>query len=164
VALNSSGYVVPASANSSLVVLGRVVNSVDNTGGSAGAFNVIVEQGAFDYTIASGVNAVTVADIGKIVYALDDNTVSETDQGGTLPILGVLLNLYTPANSSTTRAIVQVGPSLGFASARAKAFTARAVVTSLAAYAASNGVLTASVNGAIGAQDGVQRLRRARTL
>ena len=155
VAINSSGYVVPASANPSLVVLGRVVNSVDNSGGSAGAFNVIVEQGAFDYTIASGANAVTVADIGKIVYAADDNTVSKTDQGATLPVLGILLNLYTPANSSTTRAIVQVGPSLGFSAAPAKAFSARAVITSLAAYAASSGTLTGSVNGAIGAQDGV---------
>lgn len=156
VALNASGYVVPASANASLLVLGRIVNSVDNTGGAAGAANVIVEQGAFDYDIASGVNAVTIADVGKLVFAQDDHTVSRTDQTGTLPVLGVLLNLYTPANSSTTRAIVQVGPSTGNAlHSASNAFKARAVVTSLAAFASANGTLTGSVNGAIGAQDGV---------
>lgn len=156
VALNASGYVVPASASASLLVLGRIVNSVDNTGGAAGAQNVIVEQGAFDYDIASGVNAVTIADVGKLVFAQDDHTVSRTDQAGTLPALGVLLNLYTPANSSTTRAIVQIGPSTGNAlHANSSAFRARAVVTSLAAFASANGVLTGSVNGAIGAQDGV---------
>ena len=157
VAKNASGYAVPASASPSQVVVGRVIKTYDNSGGAAGDIDAIIEQGAFDYGLASGANAVTVADIGAIVFAQDDNTISKTDQGGTLPVAGVLLNLYTPANNSTTRAIVQVGASLGFgASAVAGApFKARAVVTSLAAYAAASGVLTASANGALGAQDGV---------
>jgi hypothetical protein len=158
VAMNTSGYAVPASASSSLVVIGRAINSVDNSGGAAGDQVVNIEQGAFDYAIASGANALTASMVGQVVFAQDDCTISKTDQGGTLPVAGVFLALYTPANSSTTRAIVQIGPSSmagvidgnGF-----KAFTARAVITSLAAYAYSNGVITASANGAIGAQDGV---------
>lgn len=158
VAMNASGYAVPASATSSLVVIGRAINSADNSGGAAGDLEINIEQGAFDFAMASGVNALVDGDIGKLVYAQDDCTVSKGDQGGTLPIAGVFLGLYTPANNSTTRAIVQLGPSAlaGMVGADgSKAFTARAVITSLAAYAASGGVLTASANGAIGAQDGV---------
>lgn len=158
VAMNSSGYAVPASADASLVVIGRAINSADNTGGSAGALYINIEQGAFDFALASGVNALGAGDVGKVVYAQDDCTVSKSDQGGTLPIAGVFLGLYVPANSSTTRAIVQFGPSIlagAVGTNDAKSFTARAVLTSLAAYAASSGVLTASANGAIGAQDGV---------
>lgn len=156
VAKNASGYAVPASATAGLVVVGRAVNAVDNSAGAANALDVVIEQGAFDWDIASGVNALTIADIGKAVFAQDDHTVSKTDQGGTLPKAGILLNIYTPYNTSTPRAIVQMGPSLaGFDGGNGVPFFARAVITSLAAYAASGGVLTASANGAIGAQDGV---------
>lgn len=158
VAMNASGYAVPASADSSLVVIGRAINSADNSGGSAGALTINIEQGAFDYANASGADAITAAMVGKIVFAQDDCTVSATNQGGTLPVAGVFLALYTPANSSTTRAIVQLGPSsmAGVVDGNAsKEFTARAVLTSIAAYAYSSGVITASANGAIGAQDGV---------
>lgn len=158
VAMNASGYAVPASATASQVVIGRAINSADNTGGAAGALTINVEQGAFDFAMASGVNALVASDVGKIVFAQDDCTISKGDQGGTLPIAGVFLGLYTPANNSTTRAIVQFGPSIlaGMVGADAyKNFTARAVITSLAAYVAASGVLTASANGAIGAQDGV---------
>jgi hypothetical protein len=158
VAMNASGYAVPASATSSLVVIGRAINSADNSGGAAGDLEINIEQGAFDFAMASGVNALVDSDIGKVVYAQDDCTISKTDQGGTLPIAGVFLGLYTPSNNSTTRAIVQFGPSIlaGMVGADSfKSYTARAVITSLAAYAAASGVLTASANGAIGAQDGV---------
>jgi len=157
VAKNASGFAVPASASTSQVIVGRAIRTVDNSGGAAGDLDVTIEQGAFDFNIAAGANAVTVADIGALVFAQDDNTISKTDQGGTLSVAGVLLNLYTPANNSTTRAIVQLGPSLGFGVSAivAGALKARAVVTSLAAYTAVSGVLTANANGALAAQDGV---------
>ena len=157
VAKNASGYAVPASASTALVVVGRALSTVDNSAGSAGALSINVEQGCFDYAMASAPNALTNADIGAIVYAQDDQTVSKTNQGGTLPVAGVFLGTFVPANSSTTRAIVQMGPSLlgsvGLGSA-APGFV-RCVITSIAAYTAASGVITANANGAIATQDGL---------
>ena len=156
VAKNASGYAVPASASTSLVIIGRAVNGADNSAGSAGALSVVVEQGAFDYALAAAPNALSSADVGAVVFAQDDCTISKTDQGGTLSIAGIFLGLYSPANSSTSRAIVQLGPSLiGRLSANGSGL-ARGVLTSLAAFAGSGtGVLTASANGVIGTQDGL---------
>ena len=155
---NASGYAVPASADPALVVLGRNLKLADNSSGSAGDIKCFVEQGAFDYDIATGANAVTVADIGSIVFAQDDHTISKSDQAGTLPKAGVLLNVFTPPNSSSARAVVQLGLSLAGHSATGSAttaFFARCVMTAMGAYAAASGVLTASANAALGTQDGV---------
>lgn len=158
VAMSSSGYAVPASADPSLVVIGRALNGADNTGGAAGALTINVEQGAFDFAMSAAPNAPLSADVGKVVFAADDCTISRTNAGGTLPVAGVFLGLYTPANSSTTRAIVQMGPASmagNVGGSMTGAGFVRCVITSIAAYAAADGVITASANGAIGTQDGL---------
>lgn len=158
VAKNSSGYAVPASADPSQVIIGRALNAVDNSAGAAGDLYVQVEQGAFDYNMGAAADALTNADIGSLVFASDDNTVTKTNGGGLRPIAGVFLGTYLPANSSTTRAIVQMGPSLlaGNSGLSQDQFMARGVITSIAAFTGSGtGTLTGSVNGAIGTQDGL---------
>lgn len=158
VAKNAAGYAVPASADAAQVVIGRALNAVDNSAGAAGDLYVQVEQGCFDFNMAAAPNALTNADIGSLVYAQDDNTVSKTSQGGTLPVAGVFLGTYQAANSSSVRALVQMGPSLlaGNSGLSQDTFMARGVITSLAAFTGSGtGVLTGSVNGAIGTQDGL---------
>lgn len=88
VAWNASGFGVPASASATLKVVGRAKVSADNTGGANGAIAIEVEAGCFSWTNSS-IAAVDQDDVGKVVYAEDDQTISETDQGGTLSAAGV---------------------------------------------------------------------------
>lgn len=72
VAINSSGYAVPASDTAGLIVAGRAEEQVDNTGGANGAKSVLVMEGVFKF-VGSGL---TVADIGKPCFVSDDQTIS----------------------------------------------------------------------------------------
>lgn len=72
VALNASGYAVPAANTAGLKVVGRATEQVDNSGGAAGDLSVPVDAGVFGLSYSG----LTIADIGKDVYISDDNTVA----------------------------------------------------------------------------------------
>lgn len=72
VAVNSSGYAVPASDTAGLRVIGRAEEQVDNSTGSNGDETIFVREGVFLFA-GSGL---TVADIGKPCFVSDDQTVS----------------------------------------------------------------------------------------
>lgn len=97
VALNLSGYAVPASADPSLTVVGVAEANVTNTTaagyGSAGALQVSVQRGTFAFTNSSSTAAITEADIGRVVYAADDATVSRTNPIGALPAVGRVVEM-----------------------------------------------------------------------
>ncbi|WP_027185685.1 hypothetical protein, partial [Desulfovibrio inopinatus] len=78
VAVNSSGYAVPAADAAGLTVVGVAFARADNTGGAAGDVSVIARRGVFGLAL-SAANAPTNADVGS-VYVEDDQTVS-TDGG-----------------------------------------------------------------------------------
>lgn len=91
VAKNSSGYAVPASDTAGLIVLGRAVETVDNSAGLAAALNITVEPGVFQYT-NSGTNAVTIAHIGQLCWVEDDTIVASVAGTDAIPagrVLGV---------------------------------------------------------------------------
>jgi hypothetical protein len=87
VALNSSGYAVPAADASGYTVVGRAAKTVDNrtgqTGaGDNGALTIDVERGVFGWassTITSD------ASVGSICFVADDKTV--TSSGGSYNII-----------------------------------------------------------------------------
>lgn len=82
VAANATGFATPGAAATTLTYLGRAEESVDNTGGADGAKSVMVRRGkAFKFKNAAG-DAVTQAELGKICYITDDETVSKTNAGG----------------------------------------------------------------------------------
>jgi hypothetical protein len=91
VCLNLSGYLVPASADPSLTVVGVAQEEADNSAGAAGALECPVERGAFYLTNSSSTAAVSEADIDRIVYAADDLTVSRTNVAGTYPACGKVI-------------------------------------------------------------------------
>ena len=63
---------------------GRAEETVDNSSGAAGAQSVLVRRGrAFKWTNASGANAIAQGDVGNKAYALDDQTVTDTEAGAT---------------------------------------------------------------------------------
>lgn len=85
---NATGYMTrPAAVGD--VAMGITKESVDNSSGADGALNVIFETGCFSFAI-SGSDAVTIADVGNVVYAEDDQTIAKTDATGTLPAMGTM--------------------------------------------------------------------------
>jgi len=93
VAINQSGYAVPASADPSLFVVGVALAAADNSAGSAGAISVAIERGVFSFNNSSSTSALTDADIGRVCYAADDNTVARITAIGTLPPVGKVMGL-----------------------------------------------------------------------
>lgn len=90
-ASNASGYGVPVTATTGLIVWGKVRSTVDNTGGANGAKNVVIDLGreieVWLFANDTG-TAITRADIGTSPYWLDNQTVTGDStghsQGGTV--------------------------------------------------------------------------------
>lgn len=96
VALNASGQAVPADtiANGALFAVGSSHATYDNRtgstlGGAAAACDVEVRFGVNAWLSAATTNEILEADVGRKVFMLDNQTVSLTDQGGTLGPSGI---------------------------------------------------------------------------
>lgn len=103
VALNSAGYLVPASADASLHIVGVAQVEADNNPGAAGDIDCSVERGAFYFANGSSTAAIVEADIGRVVYAADDQTLSRINTSGTLPAVGKVLGV------DDSKVLVEVG-------------------------------------------------------
>ena len=79
---DAHGNLVQGQAAKSLIGVGRAGGRADNTSGKAGDARVSYHAGVFAYANATSSDAITQADIGKICYAVDDQTVAKTDGGG----------------------------------------------------------------------------------
>lgn len=87
VATDADGNAVPAANTAGLVVVGRAEARADNSSGVAGALMVEVQTGLFAYAHVG----LTRADIGKLVYVADDQTV--TLAVGNRVVAGVLVDV-----------------------------------------------------------------------
>lgn len=110
------------------------------------------------FATGSGVNEITADDIDKPCFLYDDDTVYLTDASGTLSFAGFVVDVREDGRvmvdmSENARRLYGLF-SAGEEPTNDRPF-ARAVMTSLAACAAASGVITATNNGALGAQDGV---------
>ena len=114
VAVNASGYAVPASASTALTVIGRAESTVINTSaagfGSAGALDVLIRKGAFYFTCAGA----GITSVGKMAYVVFDNEVSLSDGSGTRPPAGKIIKYDSDASAATFGQVaVEIGmPSL----------------------------------------------------
>lgn len=88
VAINLSGYLVEVSADPTLRVLGRSEEYVDNSAGSAGDKTCKVKRGIFGWGNSATTLAVSDAHIGRIVFAVDNQTVALRNPTGTYPVAG----------------------------------------------------------------------------
>lgn len=104
VALNLSGYLVPASADPTLYVVGVAEEEKDNSSGSAGALTTVPRRGTFPFANSSSAAAVSATDVGRVCYAVDDTTVSRTNPIGSYPVAGVVAGLDADGN-----VLVEVG-------------------------------------------------------
>ena len=94
VAVDSSGYLVPAAATAGLRVAGCCdlgnKDKVDTTGTSDGDIMITVLAGVFPQHIGTSTDAVNQADVLNDVYVLDDNTISRLPGAGR-PVAGQLI-------------------------------------------------------------------------
>ena len=90
---NSSGYLTKGAAATGLVGVGRAEEQVDNSGGSAGDRSVRVRPGVFRFDNSTSTDAITIAQIGKPCYAVDDSKVAKTDGGGARSIAGFVADV-----------------------------------------------------------------------
>lgn len=81
--INAAGYLVAMAAEAGAKFAGIVYGAVDNSGGSVGDEDCLVlREGVFQLAGAG----FTIADMGSIVYASDDQTVSTTQGANELAI------------------------------------------------------------------------------
>jgi len=86
-ALNSSGNAVPASDTAGLIVTGRAEAFAANG-------KLITKTGVYHYANGTSTEALTVQDINKVCFVLDDQTVGRI--GGTNKIKAGIVREITP--------------------------------------------------------------------
>lgn len=88
VVIQADGFAAPASTATGLQAVGIAEGQADNTGGADGAIRVNVRRGCF--ALKQGADPVALADVGKVCYLVDDQTVAKTDGTGTRSAAGIV--------------------------------------------------------------------------
>jgi len=108
VQVNASGLAVPANVSNAdshtFVTFGCAEAEADNTvaGHTSGGITVTILQGVFLWDIGTAGDALTQANVGATVYAIDDHTVGATSNTNVRASAGRLLGI-----DATGAAIVQ---------------------------------------------------------
>jgi len=79
-----AGYAKPAAKATGKIIVGRARTTVDNSGGNAGDLSIDVEEGMFLWDNGTSTDACTQADVGALVYILDDHTVTRLSTGSSI--------------------------------------------------------------------------------
>lgn len=106
VAPDGSGYATNVTATPNMRVLGVVVARADNASGAAGAINALIERGVFAFANSSGDDAISAADVGRVCYAVDNNTVARTSSLGARPAAGYVTRI------ENSMVFVEVAPTV----------------------------------------------------
>lgn len=152
VCTDAAGNAVSGASATAVKVWGRCETQVVNAG-AAGALFVTVRPGVFAYNNSAGGDALAAADIGNVVYVVDDNVVAKTAGAGRIPA-GIFYGL----DPVSLRPFVGLGfasPYTGSAAVGAAGTVSTLVaknvvltnVASLAAYTVSGGDGNTNVAG-----------------
>lgn len=87
---NAAGYLVEGQTATGLVGVGRAEARVDNSAGSAGDLTAEYLPGVFQFVNSASTDEITVADIGSVCFAVDDQTVAKTDGTATRSPAGIV--------------------------------------------------------------------------
>lgn len=90
VALNATGFLVPASASNALKAVGRADERVDNTAGADGDLHCDARRGIFRWDNSAGADEITRDMINANAFMVDDHTVAATDGTGARSVAGVI--------------------------------------------------------------------------
>ncbi len=92
VAANATGFATPGAVATTLTYLGRAEEQVDNTTGANGDKTVNIRRGkAFKFK--NHADAVTQAELGKVCYIVDDETVAKTNGTNTRSAAGIVVGI-----------------------------------------------------------------------
>lgn len=87
---NAAGHLTKGATATNCAGVGRAENTVDNSAGAAGALNVEYRVGTFLFANSAAGDLITIADIGKVCYIVDDQTVAKTDGTATRSRAGIV--------------------------------------------------------------------------
>lgn len=95
VAADATGFATPGAAAATLSYLGRAEELADNSAGANGAISVLVRiKKAFKFANLAA-DPVVQADLGKICYIADDQTVAKTSGAATRSAAGTVIAVDT---------------------------------------------------------------------
>jgi len=86
---NAAGFLTKGATATGCVGVGRAEKTVDNTG-AAGAASVEYRLGVFLFANSAAGDLITIADIGKVCFIVDDQTVAKTDATATRSRAGIV--------------------------------------------------------------------------
>jgi hypothetical protein len=170
---NLAEVALAASPRTDLIVVGRFVgqtkftasSTADSDGGAVDADgnpeSVTIAAGIIgSLDNSAGANEIGAEHVDLPVFLVNDNTVSLTDQSGTLSFAGFFHGFDDAGKlcvrmNETDRAFAGIFSPSGGGDGLTSNGSARLVATNLAAGAFSGGVFTATANGALATQDGV---------
>ena len=95
VAIDASSWANPASASTTIKVIGRAEVQADNSAGANGDINVRVGAGIYRYGNSASADLIARKDIGSPCYAVDDQTVALTNGSGTRSVAGTIFDVDT---------------------------------------------------------------------
>lgn len=95
VVLNSEGNATKGVTGTGLTVVGRAEQTVDNTAGADAALTIEVRAGVFKWANSAAGDAITKADVGKVCYLVDDQTVAKTSNAEARSAAGIVYEVDT---------------------------------------------------------------------
>jgi hypothetical protein len=104
VAVSATGYATKGAVATTLKQFGRAEETVDNSGGAAGAKKINVATGIFVWANSSAGDLITIAEIGTDCFIVDDQTVAKTNGTATRSRAGKVVFV------DATGVYVQMGP------------------------------------------------------
>jgi hypothetical protein len=150
VALNATGYAVPASDTAALVVVGRAEFDALNNPGASGAINVTVGIGCYRFT-NDVTNPVTATQVGQQVFVLDNQTVTAVSNNW-IPagvMLGIEADDETGVWVDTSRATPAIGALTAGVLVQTSAANGTDAAVDLATSEALANALKATVNAIV---------------
>ena len=87
---NAAGFLTKGATAVGTIGVGRAEATVDNTAGIAGALMVEYRTGSFLFANSAAGDLITIADIGKPCFIVDDQTVAKTDATATRSRAGIV--------------------------------------------------------------------------
>jgi len=90
---NAGGYLVEGQTDTGLVGVGVAEATADNASGSNGDVTARIRPGVFRMANSASADEITIAHIGDLCYAVDDQTVALTDGSSSRSPAGIVVDV-----------------------------------------------------------------------
>ena len=119
---NAAGYLIEGQVATGLVGVGRAEERVDNSAGSAGDLTCRYRPGVYRFANSASSDEITIADIGELCWAVDDQTVAKTDGSAARSPAGIVdhvdaLGVWVRMDEALTLAAAEAAAAFALASA-----------------------------------------------